>query len=210
MREDCLPPSCDDVGRLSWDSAALRGLESPDVERVWVAPGPFDVHRPSGIPSGDRPSGRSRREAHLALSRPFRGHHHESARPVSGSKTRVSVPRNGACFLSWTSITLRHIPAWWTRMSVADPSAAASRVEVWLPPSRLSPRGLATPDAFQRHTPAGPPKRSGAPMGFTLQGVSLDRDRISSRSPMPSCRFPARLRAARGRACTDAGPSSGP
>jgi hypothetical protein len=155
LRGDCVASACAGAGCLSWGFAALRGLEPSDVERSWVPPRPFGVRRPSGLPSDSRPPGRSRREAHLALSRPFRGHLHESARPFIGPATCVAIPTSGTCFLSWTSITLRHMPAWWTRMSAADPSATACRVEVWLPPSRRSPPGLATLDAFRRHTPAG-------------------------------------------------------
>jgi hypothetical protein len=193
--------------RLATARAASHGVSRHSVDSsrrmqdgYGFPPDPFGVCRPAGRPSDDLSSGRSRRKAHLALSRPFRGHLHESARPVSGGSTCVFLPRSGTCFLSWTSITLRHMPAWWTRWSVVDPSTTASRVEVWLPPSRLPPRGLATPDAFQRHTPASPPKRAGAPMGFALQGVSLDRGRYSSRSPMPSCRYLTRPHAARRRA----------
>jgi hypothetical protein len=55
------------------------------------------------------------------------------------------------------------------------------------------PRRLSAPHACRRAM------RTGAPMGFALQGVSLDRDRSSSRSPMPSCRCTARPPTARGR-----------
>lgn len=68
---------------------------------------------------------------------------------------------------------------------------------------RVPRRGLATSFATFTTRPRGPRRlsaphacryvmRTGAPMGFTLQGFSLDRDRYSSRSPMPSCRYPAR------------------
>lgn len=75
----------------------------------------------------------------------------------------------------------------------ADPSAVACHV-----------RGLATSFAAYTTRPCGPRhlsaphasqhvKRAGAPMGFTLHGVPLDRDGCSSRSPCPlavaaSCR----------------------
>lgn len=82
-------------------------------------------------------------------------------------------------------LTLRHIPAWWCCMMAANPFAAADRV-----------RGLITPFATYTTKPFGcrrlsashtcqRVKHAGAPLGFTLQGVPLDRDRDSSRSPCP-------------------------
>ena len=96
----------------------FRGTSwTPTIEcmAIWVPPSPFGVHRPSGLPSDGHPTSRSQLEAHLVLSHPFRGHPHGSARPSAGPATCVAVPTAGSCFLSWTSITLRHIPASWIR-----------------------------------------------------------------------------------------------
>jgi hypothetical protein len=127
----------------------------------------------------------------MRITRPFRGHLHESARPHAGPTTRRPSSRRAAHASSHGlrspyGTCQRGGSLCWRRI----PSPPRAAYGVWLPPSRRLPqcvptrgwvctRRLSAPHACQRD------KHAGAPMGFPLQGVSLDRDRCSSRSPYP-------------------------
>lgn len=106
-----------------------------------------------------------RRAALLGLLLPFR-------EGSPGPRTVCAgCPTCRRCWLSWASNTLRHNLGQVDPFPPMDPSTSACHV-----------RGLTTPLAAYTTCPTGT-VRAGASMGFTLQGLLLDRDRYSFRSP---------------------------
>lgn len=177
---------------------------------IWVPPRPFGVRRPSGLPSDSHPTSRSRLKAHLVLSHPFRGHPHESARPSAGPTTCVAIPTIGACFLSWTSITLRHMPAWWIRLIDSEsPRCRVPRSGFGYPLRELHHQVLRPPTPFSVTCLPACQARWSTPGLHPARGSPRPRSKLLSEFyallPLP------RASAFRPRASgCDARPSSGP
>jgi len=156
--------------RLSWGFAALQGHGVRGLGRAWVPSNPFDVRRPSGFEPRALPTNRSLPTALLALTRPFRG------RPPGIRPTRRRAPglhrahHFGGSFLSWTLVALRHT------LSVVDLHVGDGSLHRRAPragfdyPLRGSPRGLATADAFPRHTPTDTSGASERPWASPFTG----------------------------------------
>jgi hypothetical protein len=138
---------------LSWGFAALRGHTLHALGRLWVPPLPFDVQRPAGLrPWSCRPAEACQRPS-MRFRAPSEDDLRESARPrtVPAACATLAIP--GFASSPGLSSPYGTVSAWWTRMLAVDPSTAGATCEVWLPPSRRTPLGLATPGTFRRRTP---------------------------------------------------------
>jgi hypothetical protein len=197
MRESCIATSCDDASRLSWGPAALRGLRPPDVGRYWFRPArsafaALRAFHPTAIQpaeAGWRPTLCFRTPSEVTPTNP---HGHPPVRRLASSFRQPAHASSRG--LRSPFGTCRHRGS---ALLAASPLATASRVRGLATPfancttRSLDLRRLSASHASQRV------KHAGAPLGFSLQGVPLDRDRSSFRSSMPSCRYPARPPSAR-------------
>ena len=132
--------------------ATLRGLWTAGSGRVWVSARPPAVRHKPGW-SSCRPKGcsRSRAQALLALTCPFRDQvpaapHRGAASPIRRPGRRL-VPQ---CCLSWgfvpyDTLSDRRIRKW---QRIPPPPRATC--EVWLPPSRHPPPALPAREAPER------------------------------------------------------------
>jgi hypothetical protein len=143
--------------------ATLRGLWNAGSGRLWVSARPPAVrHRPGWSSYGPRRCSRSRDQALLALTCPFRDQipaapHRGAASPIRRPKRRL-VPQ---CCLSWGFVPYDTLSDRRIRKMAVDPSTTACHV-----------RGLATSFAASTTGPTGA-RSAGASMGFALQGVPL-------------------------------------
>lgn len=170
---------------LSWGFAALRGHRPHALGRPLVPSDPYGVRRPSGTQSWScRPAEACQRPS-MRLRAPSEDDIRESAPPWINSAACTAIPIPGLASSPGLSMPYGTMSAWWTRILTADPSTVACHVRGLATPfatyttGSCNPRRLSAPHASQ-HV-----KRAGAPMGFPLHGVPLDRERHSFRSPCP-------------------------
>jgi hypothetical protein len=149
---------------LSWGLVALRGLGPGRPRAVIGSARPVRrLHAPRGFGDRDFPRDRSRGEAPLALSRPFRGCLAAAPqRPVVRSRRQPAGRPGGRCFLSWAFVPYDTCqtdgPARWAAVPAAT---RVPRPGFGYPPRDVHHR------SYRR-------QGAGASVGFSLQGLPLD------------------------------------
>jgi hypothetical protein len=164
-------PPCSGFCGLSWSCAVLRGHERSGLGRILVPSGLHGVRRPPGIQP------RRLLPACAVSDPPWTSALLQSS--ITGTPRRPHrLPGvSGRHFLSWTSAALRHMPARWTRLPIADPSAVACHV-----------RGLVTPLAASTIEPPDASSASERPWASPFKDFPSLRS-VPLSGPVPSCRY---------------------